>query len=269
MEGQESSPEEATLVQRPEEWTGVSEYGVGGEVRNAENTVQAEVRAYAKVLGQKGEFERLKEKTVCLRSRQKGTREVARLQRMPWPCVGDCATPLKPPVKEEFNTLDAGHAVNSQPSAIRPFKDWPNCWELPHPCHTLHWATDIHWGYVDLAILAQLRTTWMDHFNSRTAHVINLQLSLGPHLGLILSAHSRFHPLFQVLIPSASVTHSCLTFCDSHGLQAPLSTGFSRQEYWSGLPFPSPGDLPNRGIESRSPALQTDSLPSEPPGKPH
>ena len=50
--------------------------------------------------------------------------------------------------------------------------------------------------------------------------------------------------------------------------QAPLSTGFSRQEYWSGLPFPSPGDLPNPGIEPGSPALQTDALPSEPPGKP-
>ena len=43
--------------------------------------------------------------------------------------------------------------------------------------------------------------------------------------------------------------------------------GFSRQEYWSGLPFPSPGDLPNPGIKPRSPALQTDALPSEPPGK--
>ena len=50
--------------------------------------------------------------------------------------------------------------------------------------------------------------------------------------------------------------------------QAPLSTGFSRQENWSGLPFPSPGDLPNPGIEPGSPALQTDALPSEPPGKP-
>ena len=44
--------------------------------------------------------------------------------------------------------------------------------------------------------------------------------------------------------------------------------GFSGQEYWSGLPFPSPGDLPDPGIEPRSPALQADSLPSEPPGKP-
>ena len=44
--------------------------------------------------------------------------------------------------------------------------------------------------------------------------------------------------------------------------------GFSRQEYWSGLPFPSPGDLPNPGIKPRSPGLQADSLRSEPPGKP-
>ena len=44
--------------------------------------------------------------------------------------------------------------------------------------------------------------------------------------------------------------------------------GFSRQEYWSGLPFPSPGDLPDPGVEPRSTALQADSLPSEPPGKP-
>ena len=50
--------------------------------------------------------------------------------------------------------------------------------------------------------------------------------------------------------------------------QAPPSVGFSRQEYWSGLPFPSPGDLPNPGIEPRSSTLLADSLTSEPPGKP-
>ena len=51
--------------------------------------------------------------------------------------------------------------------------------------------------------------------------------------------------------------------------QAPPVIGFSRQEYWSGLSFPSPGDLPEPGIEPRSPALWADALPSEPPGKPH
>ena len=50
--------------------------------------------------------------------------------------------------------------------------------------------------------------------------------------------------------------------------QVPPSMGFSRQEYWSGLPFPSPGDLPNPRIEPRSPALQADALTVELPGKP-
>ena len=67
----------------------------------------------------------------------------------------------------------------------------------------------------------------------------------------------------------SEVAQSCPTLCDrmdcSH--QAPPSMGFSRQEYWSGLPFPSPGDLPNPGIKPRSPALQADALTSEPPGK--
>ena len=60
---------------------------------------------------------------------------------------------------------------------------------------------------------------------------------------------------------------SCLTL-QPHGLQAPLSMGFSRQEYWTGLPCPPPGDLPNPGIKLRSPTLQADSLSSRSPGKP-
>ena len=58
------------------------------------------------------------------------------------------------------------------------------------------------------------------------------------------------------------VVQSCPTLC------YPMDMGFPRQEYWSGLSFPSPGDLPNSGIEPGSPALQADSLPSELPGKP-
>ena len=49
--------------------------------------------------------------------------------------------------------------------------------------------------------------------------------------------------------------------------QAPPSMGFSRREYWSGVPFPSPGDLPDPGIKPWSPAFQADALTSEPPGK--
>ena len=51
--------------------------------------------------------------------------------------------------------------------------------------------------------------------------------------------------------------------------QAPLSMGFPRQEYWSGLPFPPPGDLPDPGIKPEPPVLWAESLPSEPPVKPH
>ena len=60
----------------------------------------------------------------------------------------------------------------------------------------------------------------------------------------------------------AQLLQSCLTLsdpmdCVAH--QAPLSMGFFRQEYWSGLPYPPPGDLPNPGTKPRSPALQADS----------
>ena len=66
------------------------------------------------------------------------------------------------------------------------------------------------------------------------------------------------------------VAKSCLTLCDPMDCspQAPLSMGVSRQEYLSGLPFPPPGDHPDPGIEAWSPALQVDSLLTEPPGKP-
>ena len=69
---------------------------------------------------------------------------------------------------------------------------------------------------------------------------------------------------------ACSVAQLCLTLCDPMGCSLPNSSilGFFRQEYWSGLPFPSPGDLPNPGIEPRSAMLGVDSLPTEPPGKP-
>ena len=80
--------------------------------------------------------------------------------------------------------------------------------------------------------------------------------------------------MFALWKKSESESVSCSVLSDSFATpwtvahQASLSTGFSRQENWSGLPFPSPGDLPNSGIEVRSPALQADSLPSEPSEKP-
>ena len=72
----------------------------------------------------------------------------------------------------------------------------------------------------------------------------------------------------KILLPFAQ---SCPTLCDPMDSSLPGSAvhGIFGQEYWSGLPFPCPGDLPNPGIEPRSPALQTDTLPSEAPGKPY
>ena len=68
----------------------------------------------------------------------------------------------------------------------------------------------------------------------------------------------------------AKLLQSCLTLCDPIDGSPPGSPflGFSRQEHWSGLPFPSPGDLPDPGIKPGSPAFQADALTSEPPGKP-
>ena len=66
------------------------------------------------------------------------------------------------------------------------------------------------------------------------------------------------------------IAQSCLTLCNPWTVlcQSPLSMEFSRQEYWSGLPFPSPGELPDPGIKPRSAALQAHPLPSQSPRKP-
>ena len=72
----------------------------------------------------------------------------------------------------------------------------------------------------------------------------------------------------KIIKVKMKVTQSCPTLCDPMDDSPPgsfLSTGFSRQEYWSRLPFPSPEDLPNPEIEPRSPTLQADSLPAESP----
>ena len=80
-------------------------------------------------------------------------------------------------------------------------------------------------------------------------------------VGLVFSKRPISHNTRVVV----SVAHSCPTLCDPMDCtpQAPLSMGFSRQEHWSGLPCPSLGDLPEPGVEPRSPVLQADSLPSE------
>ena len=82
-----------------------------------------------------------------------------------------------------------------------------------------------------------------------------------------------FHPLCWVLGEKLKVKVKLLSHVRlfvtpwTVPYQAPPSMEFSRQEHWSGLPFPSPGDLPDPGIEPGSPELQADALPSESPGK--
>ena len=80
---------------------------------------------------------------------------------------------------------------------------------------------------------------------------------------------SRLQPVLwwlRCVLLCSIVSDSAIPWTEAH--QAPLSMGFSRQQYWSGVPFPFPEVLPNTGIEPRSPALQADTLSSESPGKP-
>ena len=77
---------------------------------------------------------------------------------------------------------------------------------------------------------------------------------------------NEFHTIYAHVLGHFSHVRFFATPPTAHW--APLPMGFSRKEYWIGLPFPPPGDLPDPGIEPGSPALQADSLPSKPPGKP-
>ena len=90
----------------------------------------------------------------------------------------------------------------------------------------------------------------------------NVKVHLNKTLGLFF-AWTKGKVKMLVSVMSESFVTTWTVAC-----QAPLSIEFSRQECWSGLPFPSPGDLPNAGVKAGSPALQADSLLSEPQGKP-
>ena len=85
---------------------------------------------------------------------------------------------------------------------------------------------------------------------------------------LNISIHPEKATYLLMLQSESEVAQSCPTLCDPTGCSLLGSSvhGFSRQENWNGLPFPSPGDLPNPGIEPRSPALPEDSLSAEPQG---
>ena len=88
-----------------------------------------------------------------------------------------------------------------------------------------------------------------------------------------MHSQTEFLHLILIIYPYLGgdlVAKLCMTLVTpwTVACEVPLSMGFSRQEYWSRLPFPSPGDRPNPGIEPRFPALKADSLPTELQGKP-
>ena len=140
-----------------------------------------------------------------------------------------------------------------------------------HPQLPEHTQTHVHW--VDAAIqpshplsspspafnLPQHQGLFQGVSSShRVAKVLGVPVSAS-----ILPMNERKWEVKSVSCDQLLVTPWIVDF------QAPLSMGFSRHENSNGLPFSSPGDLPNIGTEPRSPALQADALPSEPPGKPY
>ena len=92
--------------------------------------------------------------------------------------------------------------------------------------------------------------------------------SAGTRRGAALIPVSSLHPVMKLCKVKVSAAQSCPTLAIPWTIARPfpLSTGFSRQEHWSGMSCPSPGDLPDPGIEPQSLGLQVDSLPSESPG---
>ena len=94
--------------------------------------------------------------------------------------------------------------------------------------------------------------------------VIRLRVVITNHTYLDLKWYSSYYEQVKMIV-AQSLSDSATPW--TIACQAPLSMEFSSQEYWSGLPYPSPGDLPVSGVEPGSPALHADSLSSELPGK--
>ena len=144
---------------------------------------------------------------------------------------------------------------------------WP--WDQTHVCKTL--PSQSYTQYVP---------TWTDLLLKRILRLLSWEFSICKSLTqLFLYSNNPSEPsINQPTVCTSALQTVCRAYCLCHlqlfatpwtaTRQAPLSMGFSRPEYWSGLPCPPPGDLPNPGIEPRSPALQADSLQSEPLGKP-
>ena len=136
----------------------------------------------------------------------------------------------------------------------------------------------LHDAQLDIALVPSLLSLLMIALQ-RSGPVLDNGLSDESNLPAFLDRSViSYHESLFLFVPSfgqsksvvaSLVAKSCLILVTpwTVGCQAPLPRGFSRQQYWSGLPFPSPGDLPNPGIEHRSSALQTDSLLTELWGK--
>ena len=144
--------------------------------------------------------------------------------------------------------------------------DWSNVSEVAHEIPCLRFLMDDA-PWLNRSVEAetnQIKTLTESHQQYPTWEIVNI---------LKISKSSVENHLHQLEVKwrseVKSLSHVRLFVTPwTVAYQAPPSMGFSRQEYWSGLPFPSPGDLPKPGIEPVSSALQTDTLPSEPPGKP-
>ena len=124
---------------------------------------------------------------------------------------------------------------------------------IPAPAPDLHHLLSVSKDLTPLETSEKWKTTGFARGDWLTP------LGMMPLKSIHVVSHEREsvnHSVMSDSLPPHTIVH-----------QAPLSMGFSRQEYWSGLPFPSPGHLPNPWIKPGSPALRADSLPSEPPGK--
>ena len=152
------------------------------------------------------------------------------------------------------------------------------------------WGADAHqiWGFIfrdmDFLIQGNLYTEWNawknypDNSRQKKIQVLRNNTSYSHYLtgGFGEEFYSNSSKVCLLIRSGCGVAYSCLVaeLCPvlfnpmGCGPPGSFSIGFSRQEYCSGLPFPSPGNLPDSGIKPMSPALQADSLPSEPPGKP-
>ena len=140
-------------------------------------------------------------------------------------------------------------------------------WTINVPNFFIQNTLDIHF-FSPLSVWSFPRF-WTNFSEGSSVLYLNIPKAFASSLHTLKCGWSPVISFLHVLCCALSLSHIWLfvtPWTVAH--QAPLSMGFSRQEYWSGLPCPPPGDHRNPEIEPRSPALQVDSLPSEPPGKP-